>query len=70
MQVEIPETKVLLADMTLRMSGEPDETNPFAGALLRGKKFKDEGLTPFYVFDESSFSLIVTSKENMENKLH
>lgn len=47
----------------------PKESN-FSKALEYGKQFKDEGLTPYYVFDSVSKMVYVTSIEHVEKKLN
>jgi|GEM_PF-6338738 len=70
MRAEIPEDKVMAAEMAFRISEPHGDENSFAVALGKGKKFRRAGLRPFYIFDDEQMQIIVTSKENMENILH
>lgn len=48
--------------------GDPD--NNFARILAVGQAYKNAGLTPIYLFDESDGTLHVRIEETLGKKLH
>ena len=69
MKIEIAEAKIHLAiDMMKNLTGEAPEA--YMHALSLGNTYKGAGLTPVYILDEVTQELIVTTEENLENKLH
>lgn len=46
------------------------ESTDIANVLAKGQKFKDHGLTPFYIYSEENTKVYVTSLEAMEGKLN
>jgi hypothetical protein len=60
-----------LAIKNMQITGEIEQTtNAYENALNIGKKFKDAGLNPFYVFDDITQSIFVTSVEHIDKKLN
>lgn len=69
MKIEISEDRIDLAvEMMKNITGHAPEA--YMDALSMGSKFRIEGLTPLYILDDMTNELIVTSRENFENKLN
>jgi len=47
-----------------------EKNNSFIYALETGKVFKDNDLSPIYLFDVETKSIYVTSKERMKKMFH
>jgi len=47
-----------------------DPNNSFIYLLTMGKKFKEGGLTPMYIYDSETNKVFVTTEERYEKKLH
>ena len=47
-----------------------DPTSNFIYALEMGKKFKDAGMKPIYLYNLMDNIILVTTEERIENKLN
>ena len=48
----------------------PENPVQLQKALADGDLYRTAGLTPVYILDDVTSSIIITSEENMNNKLH
>lgn len=69
MKQQVAEEKIYLAAVMFEQA-YGDLENSYQEALQRGRFFRETGLTPFYIYDDSDQSLLVTSHEAMNGRLN
>ncbi len=65
--IEIEEERILRA---IEDETDPIERGNYQMAMKIGEFFKNEGLTPYYMYDSVRQKMFVSSYEAMERKFH
>jgi hypothetical protein len=67
---EISESKLKLMIEMFKLDGMYEQKNFLEKLLNMGEEFKEHNLNPIYIFNPRSQNFFVTSRENLERKLH
>jgi len=68
--IQISEQKIKQTIEMFKDAYGPENPVQLQKALADGDLYRTAGLTPVYILDDVTSSIIITSEENMNNKLH
>jgi len=67
---EVSESKLKLMIEMFKVDGMHEQKNFLEKLINMGKEFKEHNLNPVYLFEARNQNFFVTTRENLERKLH